>query len=85
MSVLALTVNYKGVNMIQGYKCNYCDYFDVQASKVKRHENECSNNPKRKTCVTCAHYVNSAFMICEKDVPINVVINWDCPEWEKRV
>lgn len=41
--------------MIQVFKCDFCDHFNDDASKVQEHEDKCFANPVRKSCFSCKH------------------------------
>lgn len=76
--------------MKRAYICDYC-YSIFSSKDIRKHERECSFNPKNMTCFTCAHCLTDyetnikcrvksqiAISIFDQDLLIS-----DCDEYEE--
>lgn len=66
------------------YECEFCKELVKEKEKAATHENNCSFNPKNKTCGSCYHYnylIGGMFCTDENGFEGEA----ECRNWNKRV
>ena len=68
------------------FKCEYCRFMGTE-EEVKAHEDTCTNNYDKKSCLTCQHreYLSPKQVKCNtgKEVPENMIFE-NCEKYERK-